>query len=122
MLPPLLIPLRHLTSISFSNSTSRDTNPSKVVFNGRTYTLNDSHCTYNVYQTVREPWRALIDGGANGGLSGSDVVVLHETLNTADLTGISDNKLHQLKLCTAAALIQSQWTHHWYLQPIFPPW
>jgi hypothetical protein len=51
-----------------SNSTSRDTNPSQVVFNGRTYTLNYSHFTYNVHQTVREPWGALTDGGANGGL------------------------------------------------------
>jgi hypothetical protein len=79
-----------------SNSTSRDPNPSQVVFNGRTYTLNYSHCTYNAHQTVQEPWGALIDGGANGGLSGSDVVVLHETLNTADVTGIADNTLHQL--------------------------
>jgi hypothetical protein len=63
--------------------------------------------TYNVHQTVREPRGALIDVGANGGLSASDVVVLHETLNTADVNGIADNTLHQLKLCTVAALIQS---------------
>jgi hypothetical protein len=90
-----------------SNSTSRDPNPTQLVFNGRTYTLNYSHCTYNVHQTVREPRGDLIDGGANGGLGGSDVVVLHETLNTADVTGISDNTLHQLKLCKVAELIQS---------------
>jgi hypothetical protein len=37
-----------------SNSTSRDSNPSQVVFNGRIYTLIYSHCTYYVHQTVRE--------------------------------------------------------------------
>jgi hypothetical protein len=95
--------IRHI----LSNATSRDPTPSQLVFSGRTYSLNYSHCTYNIHQTIREPRGALIDGGANGGLSGADVIVLQETFNTADVTGIADNTLHQLKLCTVAALIQS---------------
>jgi hypothetical protein len=49
-----------------------------------------------------------MDGGANGGLSGSDVVVLYETLLTADITGIADNNLQQIPVCTVAGLIQAQ--------------
>ena len=92
-----------------SNSTSRESTsaPAQVVLNGRTYTLSSCVRKYAVSRGTRSGTGALIDGGANGGLSGSDVTVLAETLNTADVTGIAENTLSKLKLCTVAALIQS---------------
>jgi hypothetical protein len=69
-----------------------------------------SYCagTYSIHQNIQSPSGSLIDGGANGGLSGSDVVVLYETLLTADVTGIVDNTLQKIPVCTVAGLIQTQ--------------
>jgi hypothetical protein len=95
-----------------SNNTSRDSSsvPSYVVVDGRTYTLSYcAHaCTYSLHQQLQSPSGSLIDGGANGGLSGSDVVVLSVTLLTANVTGIADNSLTQIPICTVAGLIQTQ--------------
>ena len=93
-----------------SNNTSRDSSsvPSSIVVDGRTYTLSYCARTYSLHQQLQSPCGSLIDGGANGGLSGSDVVVLSETLLTADVTGIADNTLTQIPICTVAGLIQTQ--------------
>jgi hypothetical protein len=76
-----------------SNNTSRDSNsfPSQDVIDGRTYAL--SHCdhAYSIHQNMLGPSSSLIDGGANGGLSGSDIVVLAETFLIADVNGIANN-------------------------------
>jgi hypothetical protein len=91
-----------------SNSTSRDSSsvPSSIVVDGRTYTL--PHCAhiYSSHQNIQSPNVSLIDGGSNGGLSGSDVIVLYETLLTADVTGITDNTFKQIPVCTLAGLVQ----------------
>jgi hypothetical protein len=93
-----------------SNSTSRDSSsvPSSIVVDGRTYKLSYCARTYSIHQNIQSPSGSLIDGGANGGLSGSDVVVLYDTLLTADVTGIADNTLQQIPVCTVAGLIQTQ--------------
>jgi hypothetical protein len=57
---------------------------------------------------MQRPFGSLIDGGANGGLSGSDVVVLAETFLTADVTGIADNTLQKVPVCTVAGLIKTK--------------
>lgn len=80
-----------------------------VVIGGRQYRA----CTHNVlysvknYETSREQQGALIDSGANGGMFGDDVRILDETFDKADVTGISDTTLTDLKICTGAALIES---------------
>ena len=93
-----------------SNNTSRDSSsvPSSIAVDGRTYTLSYCARTYSLHQQLQSPSGSLIDGGANGGLSGSDVIVLSETFLTADVTGIADNTLTQIPVCTVAGLIQSQ--------------
>lgn len=93
-----------------SNNTSRASTsiPSQVVIDGRTYVLSFCTRTISINKSVTIPTGSLIDGGANGGLSGSDVTVISETLLTADITGIGDSKLQQIPLCTVAGLIQSQ--------------
>jgi hypothetical protein len=50
----------------------------------------------------------IVDGGANRGISGSDVVVLCKTTFTADVTGIANNTLQQVPVCTVAGVIQTQ--------------
>jgi hypothetical protein len=68
---------------------------------------NTCQCTYSINQHQAKPSGALVDGGANGGLSGSDVRVLSETLNFADVTGIGEKSLTNLPLCTVGAVIQT---------------
>jgi hypothetical protein len=112
--------VRHL----LSNTTSRDSSapPSQVVIDGRTYTLSYCARTYSFHQHKQRSSGLLIDGGANVGLSGSDVVVIEDTLLTADLTGIANNNLQKVPICTVAGLMQTQhgpivgifhqYTHH----------
>jgi hypothetical protein len=56
-----------------SNSTSRESVPvsSYVEFNGRRYTFNFCSRTYHINNSICVNNGALVDTGANGGLSGS---------------------------------------------------
>jgi hypothetical protein len=99
-LPPAPTPHTVMTNATdichvLSNNTSWDSfaAPSHVVIDGRTYTISHCDCTYFIHHNPLRPFGSLIDGGANGGLSGSDVVVIAETLLTADVTGIAHNAL-----------------------------
>jgi hypothetical protein len=96
--------VRHLLSIS----TSCDSAPSRVVVNGCRCTLNFCSRTYKINNVNCHDKSALIDNGANGGLSVSDVRVIAETLSTTDVTGIADNLISNLKICTVAALIETK--------------
>jgi hypothetical protein len=49
----------------------------------------------------------LIDGEANGGLCGSDVLILTEAGQRCDVTGITNNAVTDLPIVQAAGLIQS---------------
>jgi hypothetical protein len=80
-----------------SNSHSRP--PSQV---------NTVHCTYSTHNVNIQSAGALIDGGANGGLGGSDVCVMWETHSTADVVGIGAKSLSNLPICTVGAVIQTQ--------------
>jgi hypothetical protein len=50
---------------------------------------------------------SLIDGGANGGLSGSDVTVISQSLLEATVSGIGNSELTNLRLSTVAGLIHT---------------
>jgi hypothetical protein len=50
---------------------------------------------------------SLIDGGANGGISGSDVRELDQTLNHADVSGLAEHAVTDLPIVTAAGVLQS---------------
>jgi hypothetical protein len=93
-----------------SNNTSRDSSapPSHVVIAWRTYALSYCARTYAIHQNEQQISVLLIDGGPNGGLSRSDVVIIEETLLTADVTGIANNTLQKVLNCIVAGLIQTQ--------------
>jgi hypothetical protein len=78
--------------------------PSSIVVDGRTYTCSYCAGTYSLHHHIQSPCGSLIDGGANGG----DVIVLYETLHTAEVTGFADNTLQQIPVCTVAGIIQTQ--------------
>ena len=51
---------------------------------------------------------SLMDGGANGGMTGSDVKIISQSnFHKANVLGIGDSTLMNLPLVTAAGLIQS---------------
>ncbi len=50
---------------------------------------------------------SLIDRGVNGGLFGSDVLILLETGRRCNVTGITNNAVTDLPIVQAAGLIQS---------------
>ena len=50
----------------------------------------------------------LIDRGANGGLAGADMRVIHTTPRKINIVGIDDHELTGLNVVTAAALLDTQ--------------
>ena len=50
----------------------------------------------------------LIDRGANGGLAGADMQVIHTTPRKINIVGIDDHELTGLNVVTAAALLDTQ--------------
>jgi hypothetical protein len=65
------------------------------------YSVSQHHITRNL--------GSLIDGGANGGVSGEDVLVLETSLNNANIDGLPGSQsLQGLPLCMVAGLIQTQ--------------
>jgi hypothetical protein len=63
-------------------------------------------CQVRNYETTLAAG-SLVDGGANGGLAGSDVRRVEMTLAKADVSGIADNDLKDLGVGTFAALIET---------------
>ncbi|EEC43775.1 predicted protein [Phaeodactylum tricornutum CCAP 1055/1] len=76
---------------------------------GTTKSLQSNVLQYQVSRhTVQNTTSALVDRGANGGLAGSDVTVLHKTGRSANITGINEHTLSNLDIVTAAGLVESQ--------------
>jgi len=79
-----------------------------IVLNGQTFKACMSKCTYHISKHVQSSrGGSLIDGGCNGGLAGDDVVVLEETTQLVDITGIADSKIESVPISTVAGLISS---------------
>jgi hypothetical protein len=70
--------------------------------------INTVQWTYSIYRVDIQSSGALIDGGANGDLGGSDVRVMWETYSTADVTGIGGKSLTNLPICRVGAVIQTK--------------
>ena len=80
----------------------------EITINGVTYVVKNAHVKYHVQNHNRISTGSLIDGGAaNGGLSGTDVRVLNESLVLADVTGIGGGVVNNLPLCTVAGFINT---------------
>ena len=61
-----------------------------------------------VFTRVNQSNHHLIDRGANGGLAGADMRVLHTTPRKINIVGIDDHELTGLNVITAAALLDTQ--------------
>jgi hypothetical protein len=71
--------------------------------------VNSIRLKYRLYNYERASVDkgSLIDGGANGGMSGDDVIVLEKTNDSCDVTGVAQNSIDNLAVCTVAGLVQS---------------
>ena len=88
-----------------SNRASKQSN-STIDVNGAKYSISSANVQYTVKQhNVCSFQGSLIDSGANGGLSGSDVRVLATSKQLVDVLGISKNALNDLSICTVAGYI-----------------
>ena len=61
-----------------------------------------------VFARVNQSNHHLIDRGANGGLAGADMRVIHTTPRKINIVGIDDYELTGLNVVTAAALLDTQ--------------
>ena len=52
-------------------------------------------------------WCALVDRGANGGISGDDSRVIWRTKIYIDLSGVDDHTVRNLELVTAGGVVES---------------
>ena len=70
---------------------------------------NKTNIQYHIekYEHIDAHIGALTDGGANGGLGGTDCLVLEEGLAKADVTGIANNTVEDLPICTVASKIET---------------
>ena len=61
-----------------------------------------------VFTRVNQSNHHLIDRGANGGLAGADMRVIHTTQRKINIVGIDDHELTGLNVVTAATLLDTQ--------------
>ena len=66
-----------------------------------------SHQRY-VFAEVHQTNHQLIDRGANGGLAGADMRVIHSNPRKINIVGIGDHELTGLNVATAATLLDTQ--------------
>ena len=50
----------------------------------------------------------MVDRGANGGLAGDDVKVLHKTGRRVNVSGIDNHQVNDLDIVTAAGVVSSK--------------
>ena len=67
----------------------------------------NAHITYNVAQAKQVKHGSLVDRGANGGLTGSDVRVLSTSSRKCTVTGIDNHEIPGLDLVQCATLVQT---------------
>ena len=72
----------------------------KYLVNNITYSVSKRSVTNSRNGT-------LIDRGANGGLAGSNVRVLHKTGRQVDVQGIDNHQINNIPIVTAAGVVNT---------------
>ena len=84
--------------------------PEEIFAHGRRYKqFQVRRTTYSIKNLDLNVQHAgsLIDGGANGGMSGTDVRFMYSTFGQADITGVGENTITNLPIGTVASLIET---------------
>ena len=90
--------IQNFMSVSHAKSDISSHNSSRQI---------QTHQRY-VFARVNQSNHHLIDRGANGGLAGADMRVIHTTPRKINIVGIDDHELTGLNVVTAAALLDTQ--------------
>jgi hypothetical protein len=77
-----------------------------IHYQGHQYFSHITKCHYRVGQhDVGDMEHALVDRGANGGICGTDMLVLKGRKRFVDVVGLAGHKVSQLRIVTAQALV-----------------
>ena len=68
----------------------------------------NAHITYFANGHCSDPTQSLVDRGANGGIGGADVRVIHDTHRRVDVQGIDNHQMTNVRICTVGGVIQTQ--------------
>ena len=90
--------IQNVMSVSYANRNISSHESSRQI---------QTHQRY-VFVRVNQSNHHLIDRGANGGLAGADMRVIHTTPRKINIVGIDDHELTGLNVVTAAALLDTQ--------------
>ena len=97
---------------SASNSNSSVSFAKTITLDGKTYRQVNVHerIMYNISKSSTSPYGSLIDRGANGGLAGSDVRIIHKHANPrlVDVSGIDSHQVTDLPIVTVGGGVPSQ--------------
>lgn len=99
-----------LSNRSVRTDTATNNNVEQVGYNGHTNQriTNMVKAQYHINDAQRITQQgSLIDGGANGGMSGDDVTIIEHTLNHADVSGLADHSVIDLPIVTVAGVLES---------------
>ena len=102
--------LRGMLSANHAQRGTSDT-ADTITVNGETYTRSSNvhKVSYRVHNYDRDdkPLASLVDGGCNGGMAGEDMRVLSIGTGIADITGIADHQVTDLKIGQVAGITKS---------------
>jgi len=79
----------------------------EITVNGKTYRQVHLH-TYSVSASKSSSTQSLVDRGANGGIGGSDVRVIHKTHCSVDVQGINNHQMVDIPIATVGGVINTQ--------------
>ena len=87
---------------------SQKSTPKEVTIDGKRY--REVHMAKSLYcfSHVRDSRGALVDRGANGGICGSDVRIIHKTGRKVDVQGIDNHQVVDIPIVTAGAVVSTQ--------------
>ena len=92
------------TSAMTTNHTDTD---DTIAINGRTYRAYVTYCVHSDTNN-RHATGSLMDGGSNGGLAGSDILILETSLDQqVDVTGVTSDTLKHLPIVQAAGIVDT---------------
>jgi hypothetical protein len=80
-----------------------------VMIRGKKYYAANTHfIIYSTHSRNLVPQKgSLVDRGANGGIAGSDVIMLEQSHRKCDVTGIDNHTMQNLPIGTCAGLVRS---------------
>ena len=74
----------------------------------RQQSINATHIVYDISAHRASSSLSLVDRGANGGLAGTDVRIIHRTHRFVDIRGIDNHQLTEIPIGTVGGVVDTQ--------------